>query len=104
MKKALAVLVLSLALMGAAPSQAAVTTYPSPVVYSLANVGPSFWPFFSAVTFGAFVVYADATGLDTPLCGHNWLNDKTVTGPLGSKCYPEYPENVRNGGDDPEHD
>lgn len=92
MKKALAVLILSLVLIGPAQSKAAVAPAPSPVVYSLANVGPAFWPFFSAVSFGAFVVYADATGIPFPLCGVNHWS-----------CYQEYPT-AKNGNHDPEHE
>jgi opacity protein-like surface antigen len=74
MKKALAVLILAVSLVSSA--QAATTT---PVVISSDAVAP-IWTALGFVTFGEFVIYANANGIPFPLCGVN-----------GWKCYDEYP-------------
>lgn len=67
MKKVLSIAILSIMLM-ASPVRAQVAVVPVECVGCYTG-GPAFWPFFGAVAFSAFVVYANATGIDFPLCG-----------------------------------
>jgi hypothetical protein len=91
MKKVLATLALLLCLTS--PAFAAYTTVPAGPP---ASASVPFWPFFTAVSFGAFVVYADAEGLAFPLCGKDWMTNPNATSLGGHKCYGSYPQG-RNG-------
>ena len=63
--------------LAAAQVAAPVVAPPVVVTAGAETIG---WLFPAALGFTAFVVYADATGIDFPLCGF-----------AGLKCYDRYP-------------
>ena len=73
------VIVAALAFSQPAAAQVAAPVVPPPVVVA-GSAQALGWAFPIAVGFAAFVVYADAEGIDFPLCGA-W----------GLKCYDRYP-------------
>lgn len=93
--KKYAVLIL-LAVLLAAPAHASYYEC-EPVVAAGGEASPAFWPFATAVGFAAFVVYANAEGIDFPLCGQDWLNHPEALGLLGEKCWGQYPSGVNRG-------
>ena len=72
----------------------------SPVVSAAGGGGGGgaapIWLALGFTSFAAFVVYADAEGIDFPLCGQDWLNHPEVLGMFGTQCYGIYPVD-RNG-------
>lgn len=86
MKKLLAVAVLMISLSTNVQAHGYVPPVPpAPLPHEVIG-GPAFVPFLLAVGGAAFVIYANATGLPFPLCGH-----------AGLSCYGEYPHG-KNGG------
>ncbi len=94
MKKYAALLVLALLL--AFPASSGAFCYHAPIVAASSGgaASPALLPFATAVSFGAFLIYANATGIDFPLCGHDWLNHPDALGVFGENCFSEYPTGV----------
>lgn len=82
-KRGLMVCAIALALVVGSVQVEAQAVIPPPVITSVPGAyagGPVLWPFLGAVAFGAFVIYANATGINFPLCGAG-----------GMKCEYSYP-------------